>query len=428
MANSVDKLALLRRAFGAGLQAVTAEAFIPKIIDGLMSQAEGKQLHLLAVGKGARAMARAYFKAGGKAESALAILPTGLPDANHYGLPDHVAIMTAAHPVPDGNSEAAAKAALAFATKLGADDRLVTLLSGGGSSLMSCGLPGVSLEDKKQLNQALLASGMPIQEMNIIRKHISAVKGGRLALAAYPACIHSFALSDVPGDAPDAIASGPTIGDDSTAEMAAALIARYQIKVPDTITALLQNPDLCETPFIDDSRLSSAHFTIVGSASMALEAAAKEVALAGYQPVILGDQFQNDASDLADIMCEKLADLPDGVAVISGGEASVRVENTTGIGGRNAQFALEMVCRDMPNLCGISCDTDGIDGAKATAGALFYAGMKSQAAAQGLDCDAMAHNRDSHSFFAAMGADVITGATETNVNDLRIVLKGDPIL
>ena len=428
MSKQRDKLALLRHAFEAGLRAVMADEFMPKIIDDLGKRISGKQVHLLAFGKGARAMAQAYFANGGVAESALVIMPHGLPAGDNYGLPSHVKIMTAAHPVPDEKSEAAAKAALAFADRLGAHDVLVTLISGGGSSLMSCGLAGVSLADKKALNEALLASGMPIQEMNIIRKHVSAVKGGRLALAAYPACVHSFALSDVPGDAPDAIASGPTCGDDSTAEMARELIERYQITVPSSVAALLQDASLCETPFCDDDKLSSTSFTIVASAPIALEAAAEKVREAGYETIMLGDRFQDDASDLADIMCEKLASLPDGVALISGGEASVRVTNATGVGGRNAQFALEMVMRDMPDVCGISCDTDGIDGAKATAGALFYDGMKAQAEADGVDVTACYDNFDSHHFFEAMATDVITGATETNVNDLRILLKGDPVL
>ena len=423
MIETNETFVLLKKAFAAGLQAVMPQHFMPAIAQKIAEKAEGRAVHLIAFGKGAGAMAEGYFAAGGKAHSGLVIMPEALADARINALPDHIEIIGAAHPVPNQASERAASAALSLADGLGADDLLVVLISGGGSSLMAKGLGNVSLADKKALNAALLASGMPIQEMNIIRKHLSAVKGGRLAVAAYPASVMSFAISDVPGDAPTAIASGPTCADDSTQKMARDLLARYNINVPQSITHMLNDPD-GETAFSDDPKLALVTYQIVASANLALQAAAHHLEQAGYQPVILGDDFQDNTAALADKMIAELAKWPKGTAVISGGEASVAVQNNKGVGGRNAQFALEMVLRDVPDICGLSCDTDGIDGAKATAGAHFYHGMKAKAAARGIDARAYYDACDSHLFFEKMGTDIITGPTQTNVNDLRILLKG----
>lgn len=424
-----EKLDLLKRAFDAGLACVMADQFMPDVVKKLTQQPLGTKRHLLACGKAARAMARAYFASGGHADSSLIVMPYLADEEDELrffaGVPD-VQIIKAAHPVPDQNSARAAQEALALAHRLGPDDELILLLSGGGSSLLSAGLAGVSLEDKKALNDALLASGMPIQEMNIIRKHVSAVKGGRLALAAYPAHVRCFALSDVPGDDPSAIASGPTIPDDSTAEMARGLIADYQLELPQVITKILRDDALCETPFSHDPQLANARYEIVGSASIALHAAGKILKQAGYQTVILGDHFQQSASDLADYMCALCDEADDGTAFISGGETSVVTGEARGVGGRNAQFALEMVMRARDDICGLSCDTDGIDGAKAVAGALFYEGMRQEAEERHIAVTDYYKNLDSHSFFEIMGTQIITGPTETNVNDLRIILKGNP--
>ena len=251
------------------------------------------------------------------------------------------------------------------------------------------------------------------------------MKGGRLALAAYPASIVSYAISDVPDDDPSAIASGPTYGDESTREMAAALLANAGIEVSDKVKQLLADAR-SESPFEDDARLQKSDFHIVASAPIALQAAARPLRDAGYDVVICEDSFQLDTVTLADVMQEKLAALPMGTALISGGEASVAVKGS-GIGGRNAQFALEMIRRQLPDICGISCDTDGIDGAKQTAGAVFYDGLVQQAIEQNIAIDAYYANFDSHTFFEKLGCDIVTGPTETNVNDLRILLKGSPV-
>lgn len=422
-----DATDLLRAAFSSGLHAVMPAGFMADVTAEIMSDNSGKKRHILSIGKAAGAMAQGYFAHGGTALSTLVILPDNV-DMDAGSLPDNCQIIASAHPVPNDASETAAKAALSLSNTLGADDLLIVLLSGGGSSLMSLGGGAVSLADKQALNEILLASGISIQEMNVIRKHVSAIKGGRLALAASPAKVMCFALSDVPGDAPDAIASGPVSGDDSTFTQAIDIIKKNKLSLPSAIMTLLQDP-ASESPFPDDERLAQNDYQIIASAKHALEASAKIVRKAGYQPVILGDRFQEDTKMLADIMVEKLATLPMGTALISGGEASVKIEGRTddlGIGGRNAQFALEMARRNLSDICGISCDTDGIDGAGKHAGALFYHGLIEDAGAQGIDIDTYYRRYDSHSFFEAMGCHIHTGPTQTNVNDLRILLKGLP--
>ena len=423
-----DKIALLRQAFAAGLEAVMPSRFMAKIADKVKASTAGKNVHVLAVGKAAGAMADAYHNAGGPADKMLIILPESVDFEKPCGMTKDCHIIHSAHPVPNEASAQAARAALSLANGLGADDIVVVLLSGGGSSLMSLGLGEVTLDDKQEVNAALLASGVSIQKMNIIRKHISAIKGGRLALAAAPARVMSFAISDVPGDAPDTIASGPVSGDDSTKDQALDIIAAHHLTLPKRVMRLLEKPE-CETPTTQDERLMETTFEVVASANHALEASAKIIQQAGYHVEILGDGFEEDTVALADIMTKRLATVPMGTALISGGEASVKISadrHDLGIGGRNAQFALEMAQRDLPDICGISCDTDGIDGAGKNAGALFYHGLTAQAEAAGITLKHYYERYDSHSFFEALGCAVHTGPTQTNVNDLRIILKGAP--
>ena len=423
-----DKIALLGKAFTAGLEAVMPSRFMADIAEQVKNSAAGKKVHVLSVGKAAGAMVDAYHRAGGAAGQMLIILPEGVAFDKPRGMPEDSVIIHSSHPVPNEASALAARAALGMADGLGADDVLVVLLSGGGSSLMSLGLDNVTLQDKQAVNSTLLASGMSIQRMNIIRKHISAIKGGRLGVAAAPAQVMSFAISDVPGDAPDTIASGPVSGDDSTKDQALELIKAYKLSLPDRVMTLLQKPE-CESPFPDDERLKTTSYNIVASAKHALEASAKVIQQSGYHVEILGDGFEEDTATLADIMEARLAQLPMGAALISGGEASVKIDGdrqNLGVGGRNAQFALEMAQRNLPDICGISCDTDGIDGGGKNAGALFYHGLTQDAEAQGITIKTYYERYDSHSFFEAMGCAVYTGPTQTNVNDLRIILKGAP--
>ena len=433
MSGASEKTALLKAAFAAGLEAVMPESFMADVVAKIQANQAGRDVHLLAFGKAAGAMAQAFFLHGAEAKTALIIVPEGVSVTLPDNAQPHSEVITSRHPVPNENSEIAARSALAQAAKLGPDDLYVVLISGGGSSLVSLGLDGVSLADKQALNEALLASGLAIQEMNVIRKHVSAIKGGRLAAKAFPAQVMSFALSDVPkgapGEAESAIASGPTIGDGSTAEMARRILATHQITVPHSVTDLLAKPQ-CETPFEDDPIFASHHYEIVASSYLALQKAGAYLEQAGYRVVILEEEFQQDAATLAQIMADKIKDLPAGTALISGGEASVMVTGT-GVGGRNAQFALEFALLEIDDVCGLACDTDGIDGAHgkegAVAGAVFDDQILAQARAKGLDARAMAQNNDAHRFFGALGGQIRTGPTQTNVNDLRILLKGRPV-
>ena len=284
--------------------------------------------------------------------------------------------------------------------------------------------PPLSLAEKQQVNEALLASGAPIQEMNIVRKHLSLFKGGRLAAASFPAPLLCFALSDVPGDEPAAIASGPAVADPSSRQDAAAILDAYQIATSPAVTDWLANP-ASESPFAEDETLSQSDYQLIGSATIALSAAARIVEAAGYHPVMLGDHFQDNARDLAAWMAAEAEHYPDGTALISGGETSVKVTGT-GRGGRNAEFAHALALHNHPRLVALSGDSDGIDGADDVAASLIAPDTLSRAAAASLDAEAMLANNDSHRFFAGLSDQLITGPTQTNVNDIRIILIGTP--
>ena len=419
--DSKQKQMILKDAFLAAVESVKPRHFMKDVKASLAQKQAGRRLHLIAFGKAAGDMCAEYLRAGGQFEKALVIVPHNV-DIQFEN--DAVTLCHSAHPVPDEASWQAAQKALAFAKALGEDDVLVVLISGGGSSLVCAPPNGISLEDKMAINQALLASGAPIQEMNIVRRHLSAFKGGRLAQAASPASVISFALSDVPGDDPAAIASGPTVGDASTAEEAMAILDRYKIEVPESISSWLYRPE-CESPFPDDSVFEGHEMHIIASAHIALQAAAEAVAKAGYKPVILGDDFQLDSRAMADLLIQEIDDLPEGSALISGGETSVEVKGT-GCGGRNAECAHALALYDRDDLCGIIGDSDGVDGAAEIAASIFHEGLIDQAQRLGLDAKAMLENNDSHSFFEALDCQLITGPTQTNVNDIRIILKGVP--
>lgn len=411
---------LLEQAFLAGVEAVKPASFMGDIAQKMAEIATKKKVHLLALGKAAGEMSQHYLACGGPAETGLVILPDNVPHA----LPEWIKVIAASHPVPNQNSVLAAQALLAQVSDLSANDAVVMLLSGGGSSLACAPAGPLTLADKMAVNEALLASGAPIQKMNIVRKHLSALKGGRLAAAAFPATIYSFAISDVPDDDPAAIASGPTYGDDSTKEEAAKILADYHITLSESVHNWLSDAE-CESPFADDNRLANHEMTIVASARIALQAVADKLADAGYQPVLLGDDFQDDSQILAQKMADIAANSANGIALISGGETSVNVTGA-GCGGRNAEFAHAMAVQEMAGICGLAGDSDGIDGGAQVAASFFDETSLRRAAALGLDGAAMLHDNDSHSFFAALDDQLITGPTQTNINDIRILLIGMP--
>jgi glycerate 2-kinase len=333
-----------------------------------------------------------------------------------------IEIVEAAHPVPDQKGRDAAGRILAMVQGLTVDDLVIALISGGGSSLLSLPAEGLTFEDKQAVNAALLKSGAPIGDMNIVRKHLSAIKGGRLAAAAWPAKVVTLVISDVPGDDPSSVASGPTVADVSTFADALAVIEKYRIDLPPSVRAHLVAA-VDETPKPDDDRLAHNEVRLVASPAASLQAAARVAEHAGLRPVILGDAIEGEARNVARSMAAQALEARGPCVLISGGETTVTVRGN-GCGGRNVEFllALALALDGKAGIHAIAGDTDGIDGAEEVAGATIGPDTLSCARELELDPVAMLDNNDAHSFFKKLGDQVVTGPTLTNVNDFRAIL------
>lgn len=338
-----------------------------------------------------------------------------------------IEIVEAAHPVPDAAGQAATQRMLSLLEPLGADDFVLALISGGASALLVAPADGLSLAEKQAVNAALLASGAPIDRMNTLRKHLSRVKGGQLAAAAYPARMLALMISDVPGDDPAFIGSGPTVGDASTPADALGVLADWTIPVPPSVTQAIARSGVLRP---DDPRLSRTTNVIYAAPAQSLAAAADLARTAGCHVEILGDALEGEAREVAAAMAAqamaiKSAKSPDDLPVLllSGGELTV-TKRGTGIGGPNAEFslALALALNGAAGIHAIACDTDGIDGAAEVAGAIVTPETLAKARRAGADPAAHLAANDAHSFFAAIGAQVITGPTLTNVNDFRAIL------
>jgi len=341
----------------------------------------------------------------------------------------HIEIIESAHPVPDRHGVEGARRVLAAVQGLTADDLVLCLISGGGSALMPLPADGLTLDDKQAVTRALLKSGANIVEMNIVRKHLSGIKGGRLAAAAYPAQVVTLAISDVPGDDPAIIASGPTVADPSTFAVAQGLLERYGIALPDAVArhfAAARD----ETPKPGDPRLAGHRLHMIATPQMALDAAAAAVKKAQRNPIILGDALEGEAREVAKVhagIARSIArhghPAPAPAVILSGGETTVTVRGK-GRGGRNAEFmlALALALDGHAGIFGIAGDTDGIDGTEDNAGAVIDPTTLARARALGLDPQAMLDNNDAYSLFQALGDLVVTGPTYTNVNDFRAIL------
>lgn len=347
----------------------------------------------------------------------------------HGAVTEQVEVIEAGHPVPDEAGHVAAQRMLEMVRGLTADDLVLCLISGGGSALMSLPAKGISVEEKRAVHRALLKSGAPIDEMNCVRKHLSAIKGGQLALACYPAKVVTLVVSDVPGDDPSVVASGPTLADPTTQADALRILDKYRIEVSPAVRALLTDPER-ETPKPGDPRLQGHRAAIIASAQEALEAAAVAAQDAGYTPLILSNSMEGEARDVAiahaGIARQVLLHgqpLPRPCVILSGGETSVTVRGE-GRGGRNAEFALSLAIalQGLRHVYAIACDTDGIDGTEDNAGALIDPCTLTRAARLGLDARAALASNDAYSYFAAMCDLVCTGPTRTNVNDFRAIL------
>ncbi|MCR6725588.1 glycerate kinase type-2 family protein [Agrobacterium fabrum] len=338
-----------------------------------------------------------------------------------------IEIIEASHPVPDDKSAEAAKRILAAVEGLTADDMVIALISGGGSALMVAPAEGMTLADKMAVNRALLASGATISEMNAVRKHLSRIKGGRLALAARPAKVVSLLISDVPGDDPSEIASGPTVADPSDIATVREIVARYALDLPETVRKVLKKGE--ETPKSGDIE---EDVRMIAAPSLALQAAADEAVKLGLTPLILGDSLEGESKDVGAVMAgiassasRKGLPVKGPAVLLSGGETTVTIgKGPAGKGGRNTEFllSLALTLKGAAGIWAIAGDSDGIDGVEDAAGAVVTPDTLARMRAAGVDPRQSLVSHDSYTAFKAAGDLVVTGPTLTNVNDIRAIL------
>ena len=411
---------LLRAMFDAAV----ASALPARRLAALLPPRPAGRVVIIGVGKASAAMAQAVEAAWGDGLQGLVVTRYG-----HAAPLKNIEIVEAGHPMPDANGASAAARMLAMVQGLREDDLVLALVSGGGSALLTLPAPGLTLADKQAVNKALLACGASIDEINCVRKHLSAVKGGRLAAAAFPARVLTLLISDVPGDDPAVIASGPTVADPSTFAQARAVLAKYAIDAPPAVVAHLARAK-SETPKPGDPRLARCETRMIATPLMALEAAAGVARAAGVTPVILADDIEGEARDVGKVMAamarhtaRRGGAFGAPCVLLSGGETTVTVRGK-GRGGRNVEFllSLALALKGEPSVYALAGDTDGVDGAEEVAGAVITPDTLSRAAALGLHAAEALDNNDAHTFFAALGDQVITGPTLTNVNDFRAVL------
>lgn len=412
--------ALLQAMFQAAIEAAQPSHCIPPHLP----PAPKGRLIVIGAGKASAAMAHAVERHWPGPLSGLVVTRYG------YAVPcERIEIVEASHPVPDQAGMDAARRMLDLVGNLQADDTVLCLISGGGSSLLALPLDGITLADKQALNRALLASGATIGEMNCVRRHLSAIKGGRLAAACHPAQVVTLAISDVPGDKLGDIASGPTVGDATTCEDALAIVRRYGMDLPDSIRATLES-GRGESVKPGDPRLARTQTTLIATPQMALEAAAEVARAAGVTPYILGDSLEGEARDVGKVMAGialqtavRGQPFPAPCVLLSGGETTVTVRGN-GRGGRNVEFllALGIALDGHAGIHALAGDTDGVDGQEDIAGAVLAPDTLQRAWAQGIKPRDSLDNNDGHGFFQALGDSVITGPTLTNVNDFRAIL------
>lgn len=418
-----DPQALLRQMFDAAVRAASPDLAVPP---HLPPPPKGRTV-VIGAGKAAAAMARAVEAHWPEAAPLSGIVVTRYG----YGVEGckRIEVIEAAHPVPDAAGLEAAERILGQVHGLGEEDLVLCLMSGGGSALLSLPLPGLTLADKQALNRALLRSGASIREMNCIRKHLSAIKGGRLALAAAPARVVTLMISDVPEDDVSAIGSGPTVPDPSTQAEARAILARYALNIPPALAACLENPAF-ETPKPGSPAFANTQAILIATPQASLEAAAQVALRAGVTPVILSDSLEGEAREVGSVMAgiaRQVALHGQPVrapcALISGGETTVTVRGA-GRGGRNVEFLLSLAIalNGRDNIFAVAGDTDGVDGAEEVAGALIMPDTLARAAALHLHPRDMLAANDGHHFFERLGDQLITGPTRTNVNDFRAIL------
>ena len=420
MGGQIEARAFLKRLFDAAVAAADPEKALAA---HLPARPKGRTV-VVGAGKGAAQLAAAFERLWGDPVEGVVVTRYGYACATR-----RIRVLEAAHPVPDAAGLAASAALLKAVEGLTADDLVVALVCGGGSALLPAPPEGLTLEDEMAVNAALLASGAPISAMNAVRKHVSRIKGGRLALAAHPARVVSLVVSDIPGDNPALVASGPTVPDAVGREGALAVIARYGMALPDAVMRHIERAE-SEAPRPDDPRLARNETHVIASARLSLEAAAAEAQAQGVAAAILSDAIEGEARDVARVhgaMAREIAARGRPFAVplvlLSGGETTVTLRGR-GKGGRNSEFALSLA-QDIEGLAGVTvlaADTDGIDGSEANAGAFADGGTRARLRAAGRDPAAMLADNDAWTAFDALDDLFVTGPTGTNVNDFRAIL------
>ncbi|WP_417513310.1 glycerate kinase type-2 family protein [Minwuia sp.] len=416
MSQIADDRALLRRLLDAAIDRVRPENCVAPFLPG---PAAGKTV-VVGGGKAGGAMAAAFETAWAAAGHA----PVEGLVVTRYGYAKptrHIRVVEAAHPVPDEAGLKATADMLELVRGLGPDDQVICLLSGGGSALLTCPAEGVSLADKQAVTKALLRSGAPIQDINAVRRHLSAIKGGGLARAAGPAKVVTLAISDVVGDDPLVIASGPTVQDPTSAADALAVLDRWKITPPPAITVHLKKPTQAESSFPDTD------YRLIATPGQAMKAAAEMARANGLQVMDLGDALEGEARDLgarhARLARSLQRDTQD-TLILSGGELTVTVAGEGGQGGPNREYALGLALAlgGAGGITAIAADTDGVDGSGEAAGALVDATVWQRARDARISLGAMLAANDSHACFEALGDLVATGPTFTNVNDFRAII------
>jgi glycerate 2-kinase len=420
-----SETALLRRMFDAAVASAQPARCVPTHLPRPEELGQGR-LVVIGAGKASAAMAQAVEEHWAGPLSGLVVTRYG------YGAPcRRIEIVEAAHPVPDEAGLRAAQRTLETVQGLRPEDIVLCLVSGGGSALLPLPLPGLALADKQAVNRAMLASGATISEMNCVRRHLSAIKGGRLAAACHPARVIALVMSDVPGDQPLDIASGPTVADPTTCEDALAIVRRHRLALPAAALALLES-GRGESVKPGDHRLARAEIRLIATPQAALAAAAAVAEEAGYAAHILGDAIEGEARDVAKVMggialqvAARRQPFAPPCVLLSGGETTVTGRGR-GRGGRNVEFLLSLALA-LDRRAGIHAlagDTDGVDGQEEIAGAVLRPDTLARAEALGLRARERLDDNDAHGFFEALGDSVVTGPTRTNVNDFRALLIG----
>lgn len=411
----------LRDLFACAVDAAQPETCVPPHLPDVSGKG---RVIVVGAGKAAASMAKA--------------LEAHLPDPyegfviTRYGYTapcEKIEVVEAAHPVPDKAGADAATRMVELVSGLGEDDLVIALISGGGSSLLTAPAPGLTLEDKQAVNRELLRCGANIREMNTVRRHISAIKGGRLAAAAYPAKVHAIMISDIPGDDMGAIASGPTVADPTTFADAMEIVTRYKLNLPDAVMAHLQKGE-DESPKPGDPLLANVTNVLAATPLQSLQAAADFARKNGVEPIILSDAIEGESREAGKVLAGvalsvKAHGLPvkAPAVILSGGETTVTIQGE-GSGGPNAELALSaaLTLQGEAGIWALAGDTDGVDGAREIAGAIIGPDTLSKAIDKGISARKALADNDAHNFFEKLGDGVVTGPTHTNVNDFRAFL------